>query len=135
MHPGGDKKLFTSESVMIFCRKSKGILLVTGEKAVNNVNELCKLICIGSNGRNPQGFLSNKSVDIYHDIDDLKCASWPTVKQFSRYSTLFIYLFIYKLCQIWPVVPTELIAPLTGYLDLNLTIFTRLFVVLRKIIG
>ena len=31
----------------------------------------------------------------------------------------FIYLFIYKLCQIWPVIPTELIAPLTG--NLNLT--------------
>ena len=29
-HPGGDKKVFTSESVIISWRKSKGILLVSG---------------------------------------------------------------------------------------------------------
>ena len=33
--------------------------------------------------------------------------------------TFFYFIFIYKLCQIWPVIPTELIAPLTGYLNLS----------------
>ena len=48
--PGSDKKLFTSENVIISWRKSKGILLVSGEKAVNIVNELCKQICNGGEG-------------------------------------------------------------------------------------
>ena len=71
--PGSDKKLFTSENVIISWRKSKGILLVSGEKAVNIVNELCKQICNGGEGKNSVGLPSNKSVDIYHDIGDLKC--------------------------------------------------------------
>ena len=71
--PGSDKKLFTSENVIISWRKSKGILLVSGEKAVNIVNELCKQICNGGEGKNSVGLPSNKSVDIYHDIEDLKC--------------------------------------------------------------
>ena len=71
--PGSDKKLFTSENVIISWRKSKGILLVSGEKAVNVVNELCKQICNGGEGENSVGLPSNKSADIYHDIEDLKC--------------------------------------------------------------
>ena len=70
-HPGGEKKLFTSESVMICWRKC--ILLVSGGKAVNIANELCEQICNGGDGINAQGLPSNKSVDIYHDIEDLKC--------------------------------------------------------------
>ena len=70
--PGSDKKLFTSEYVIISWRKSKGILLVSGEKAVNIVNELCKQICNGGEGKDSDGLRSNKSVDIYHDNEDLK---------------------------------------------------------------
>ena len=72
-HPGGDKKVFTSESVIISWRKSKGILLVSGDKAVYIVNELCKQICNGGDGIRAQSLPSNKSADIYHDIEDLKC--------------------------------------------------------------
>ena len=73
--PGSDKRLFASEKVIISWRKSKGILLVSGEKAVNIVNELCKQICNynGGEGKNSVGLPSNKSVDIYHDIEYLKC--------------------------------------------------------------
>ena len=49
-HSGGDKKVFTSESVIISWRKSKGILLVSGDRAVYIVNELCKQICNGGDG-------------------------------------------------------------------------------------
>ena len=72
-HPGSDKKLFTFENVIIPWRKSKSVLLVSGEKAINIVNDLCKQICNGSEDRNLVGFPSNKSADIYHDIEDLKC--------------------------------------------------------------
>ena len=72
-HPGGDKKLFTSDGVIISWRKSKGILLVSGDKAANIVTELCKQICNGGDGISAQGLPLNKSADIYHDIEDLKC--------------------------------------------------------------
>ena len=72
-HPGGDKKVFTSENVIISWRKSKGILLVSGDKAGYIVNELCKQICNGGDGIRTQTLPSNKSADIYHDIEDLKC--------------------------------------------------------------
>ena len=72
-HPGGDKKVFTSECVIISWRKSKGILLVSGDGAVYIVNELCKQICNGGDGIRAQSLPSNKPADIYHDIEDLKC--------------------------------------------------------------
>ena len=54
--------------------KIKGyLLLVSGEKAVIIVNELCKQICNGGEAKNSVGLPSNISVDIYHDIEDLKC--------------------------------------------------------------
>ena len=49
-HPGGDKKLFTSEYATISWRKSKNVILVDGERAVDIIKELCKLICNGGEG-------------------------------------------------------------------------------------
>ena len=40
-----------------------------------------------------------------------------------------LFYFIYKLCQIWPVIPTELIAPLTGYLNLSMNNIYKIVVI------
>ena len=94
-HPGSDKKLFTSENVIISWRKSKSVLVVSGEKAVNIVNGLCKQICNGREDRNSVGLPSNKSADIYHDIEDLKCgqsANGEAIRSLSD-SIFHIWLF------------------------------------------
>ena len=72
-HPGGDKKLFTSEYVTISWRKSKNVILVDGERAVDIIKELCKLICNGGEGIDSHGLHSSETADICKDIEDLKC--------------------------------------------------------------
>ena len=71
-HPGGDKKLFTSEDATISWRKSKNLLSVVGEKATDIVKELCKLICKDPVGTESLGLLSGEPADIYGDIEELK---------------------------------------------------------------
>ena len=72
-HPGGDKKLFTSEYATISWKKSKNVILVDGERAVDIIKELCKLICNGGEGIDSHGLHSSKTADICKDIEDLKC--------------------------------------------------------------
>ena len=72
-HSGRDKKLFTSEYVTISWRKSKNVILVDGERAVDIIKELCKLIRNGGEGIDSHGLHSSETADICKDIEDLKC--------------------------------------------------------------
>ena len=63
-HPGKDNMLFTTEYVTISWKKSKNVILVDGERAVDMIKELCKLICNGGEGINSHVLHSRKTATV-----------------------------------------------------------------------
>ena len=77
-HPGGDKKLFSTENITISWRRSKSILWLKGENADGLMKNLCDMMLergkYNSNNSDiiSKPSLSGKEFDIYNEIESLK---------------------------------------------------------------
>ena len=76
-HPGGDKKLFSTENITISWRRSKSLLWLKGENADGLMKNLCDMMLErGKYSNNSDTIskpsLSGKEFDIYNEIESLK---------------------------------------------------------------
>ena len=76
-HPGGDKKLFSTENIIISWRRSKSILWLKGENADGLMKNLCNMMLERGKYSNNSDTISKPSLsgdefDIYNEIESLK---------------------------------------------------------------
>ena len=76
-HPGGDKKLFSTENITISWRRSKSILWLKGENADGLMKNLCDMMLERGKYSNNSDIISKpspsgKEFDIYNEIESLK---------------------------------------------------------------
>ncbi len=77
MHPGRDKKLFSSENLTISWRRNKSVLSFEGEKVDGLKKDLCDMLLErgeynNNSDINPNHNYSGKDFDIYNEINSLK---------------------------------------------------------------